>query len=1707
MHPSTESVHALFADEAMVSPSRVAIREGNLSITYRELDRRANRLAHHLAASGAGPEERIAVLLPRGIDAVVAMLGILKAGAAYVPLDPGYPRDRLATCLEVAGARRLVSDSTHRIDGLGDPERAVLLDRDADAIAAAGETAPDLEVGPDRLLYVVFTSGTTGRPKGVMVEHGNVARLFEACSPYLELTGRTLSHCHSPAFGFAQWEIWGALLHGGTLVVAGESEVLSPPHLLDRLEADKVDMFSLTPTGFRAWLLDPVATRERIARLPLRTLVLSGEAPVHADLARWFERHGDDGPEILSSYALVETAGQVAWTRLGPAQVAPGAPRLLGRPVADLAVSLRAPDRDEPEAGEPGELVVTGPGVARGYLGDDGPGGFETRSGTRSFRTGDRARRLPDGSLELVGRADRQVKIRGQRVELDEVEAVLASHPGVKEVAVTLEGDGPAATLAAWVVAAGTGELPGAAPGAGRGNPGIWPAPPSYQVYDELLYHVMTSDAPRMGAYREAIRRLVPGKVVYDVGTGQDAILARFAAEAGARKVYATEILPDVYEKAKATVASLGLSDRIEVVLGDATSMRLPEPAEVSLQALIGNVASDDGVIPIMNAVRSRMVGERIQIPCRVETRMAAGWLPEDFLSAWRPGSLVAHYAERIFAKEGRRFDFRLSLFGFPSENLVSGAATFEDLDFTRAIEPGHRGETTLEIDREGRFDGLVLWTHLTAAPGATVDALEHQRVLLPAYFPAVWPAVPVAPGDRIELTWERRPSGQGHYPDFLVSGNLVRCDGSRLPFRYESLRNETRYRSTAIHDRIFAGLAGEGDHDHDATWSRSLRAHALARMPEAMVPSLIRSMPRLPRTATGKLDRGALGEACTARPGAEPGDLPEDRLEAAILPMWREVLGIARLRADEDFFQAGGSSIQAMQLTSLLRDRFRAPIYVMAVFEAPTPVAMAGYLRRHFPEAVGEADRSGTQDPGGGPRSAGVDEGTLDEVQRAVPRMPSRTRDPEDARGKNPRAVFLLSPPRSGSTLLRTMLAGHPGLFAPPELQLLVFETMDQRYRSFKDREGFWLEGTLQALMEAEAIDLEEARRRIGECESRAMSCKAFYRLLQEADPGRLLVDKTSYYALEPSILARAEEDFDRPVYLHLVRHPGASVHSFLEGRYDLFFRHPHRLDPPRLAEVIWNLCHRNILRFLEGIPEARQVRIRYEDLVTHPEETMGRVAATLGIPYDPAMADPYSHRERRMLDPIHPATKALGDTKILERKALDPSAIDRWRGSFDEGRLSPSTWDRARTFGYARRPSQPIPDMLPLVHSQRLFWAASRGHGFRSIQVLPLVVSIRGPLAVDALERALHGLLQRHPILASGVLQDRPMLRHHASRELRLGHAELKGPRGGRDHPGISAAFRRHLHAPFDLVEDTLVRATLVRQAPEEHVLLLAASHVVCDGYSIGVLYRDLVALYVSELTGTRPDLPACPPSFLAYMHERAQLAASEDQERIARERAGRIPESCRAWVPPAPWLSPEIPPHREPELVLAPLDASRMARVQAAAKASGRTPTLVLLALIQRVLGEASGQEEFLVDLPTTSQLDGGYQDAVGVFAELGLLRATSGLSWQDHLETLYREVLDNLAARGTRVRPLRKAFGQPGVLLDPLFPWNATRSAGATTFERIRIPHSSTHYPLAIYLTEHTDRTDVLWAARPRLVPRSAVLDLHSDLEARIDGLPT
>ncbi|MEU8587399.1 non-ribosomal peptide synthase/polyketide synthase [Streptomyces sp. NPDC048664] len=455
----------LFEEQAARTPGAEALTCGDERLDYAELDARASRLAHRLTELGAARERFVALALPRGTDLVVAVLAVLKTGAAYLPVDPALPAERVTRLLADARPVALVTTTGH--DGalpvlvLDDPEVRADLDR-RPATAPAG---PDRRPLPESPAYAIYTSGSTGLPKGVVVPHANVVRLFTRTSRWFDFDHTDVwTLFHSYAFDFSVWELWGPLLHGGRLVVVPDGTARSPEDFLRLLADEQVTVLNQTPSAFYPLMRADAELPEVSARLALRTVVFGGEALDVARLTDWYERHPDDAPRLVNMYGITETTVHVTYAPLDAPAARAGTASPIGTGIPDLRIHVLDEALDIVPPGAVGEMYVAGEGLARGYLNRPGltAGRFLAdpfgRPGTRMYRTGDRARRRADGTLEYLGRADQQVKIRGYRIEPGEIEAALHTHPGVGAAAVGVYEDGSGTRrLVAHVVGTGGG--------------------------------------------------------------------------------------------------------------------------------------------------------------------------------------------------------------------------------------------------------------------------------------------------------------------------------------------------------------------------------------------------------------------------------------------------------------------------------------------------------------------------------------------------------------------------------------------------------------------------------------------------------------------------------------------------------------------------------------------------------------------------------------------------------------------------------------------------------------------------------------------------------------------------------------------------------------------------------------------------------------------------------------------------------------------------------------------------------------------------------------------------------------------------------------------------------------------------------------------------------------------------------------------------
>jgi amino acid adenylation domain-containing protein len=416
-------------------------------LSYGELNRRANQLAHHLQNMGVGPEVAVAICVERSVEMVIGFLGILKAGGHYVPLDRSYPKERLALMLKDSGAAVLLTQQRLR-EILPEQEMPVLcLDADWETIAGESAETPVSNVTAANLAYIIYTSGSTGQPKGVAVTHANLLNLVTWHTRIYQVTPEDrATQVASLGFDASVWELWPYLSSGASVFLPDEDTRTTPSRFVAWLNKQRITLcFVPTP------LAEIILTEPMPAELSLRALLVGGD-----------KLHGapkDALPfDLVNHYGPTENTVVATYTNVPTGVDSDEAPPI-GRPIANTRIYLLDEYLEPVPVGVPGQLYIGGESLARGYHQDPGmtaqkfiPDPFSTDAGQRLYQTGDLVRYQTDGNLQFIGRVDHQVKIRGYRVELGEIESLLSQHPAVRETIVLARGDGPGASLVAYLV-------------------------------------------------------------------------------------------------------------------------------------------------------------------------------------------------------------------------------------------------------------------------------------------------------------------------------------------------------------------------------------------------------------------------------------------------------------------------------------------------------------------------------------------------------------------------------------------------------------------------------------------------------------------------------------------------------------------------------------------------------------------------------------------------------------------------------------------------------------------------------------------------------------------------------------------------------------------------------------------------------------------------------------------------------------------------------------------------------------------------------------------------------------------------------------------------------------------------------------------------------------------------------------------------------
>jgi amino acid adenylation domain-containing protein len=446
---SEHCIHELFAEQAELTPERMALIGEGRGVSYGELNRRANQLGSYLQGLGVGPEVVVGLCLERSVDAVVALLGVLKAGGAYLPLDPVYPLERVSYMLEEAGVGVVLTARglEERLPAFGG--QIVCLDMEWARISEESESDPESEVVSENLAYVIYTSGSTGRPKGVMVRHRGLCNLVAVQKDRLGLGAQSHVLQFAPlSFDASVWETFSTLSAGGVLYIHGQ-ENLMPGGALERvLREDQITTVTLPPTV--------LMVLEEEQSFDLQTVIAAGEACTAEIVKRWAR-----GKRLLDAYGPTEAT---VCASIGECEERSDGNPTIGRPIANTRLYILDREMEPVPVGVIGELYIAGVGVARGYMGRAEltaerfiPNSLVDEVGGRLYQTGDVARYVLDGEIEFIGRSDAQIKLRGYRVELGEIEAVLNEHLSVRQGVVVASEDGRGGKLLIGYVVGGEG--------------------------------------------------------------------------------------------------------------------------------------------------------------------------------------------------------------------------------------------------------------------------------------------------------------------------------------------------------------------------------------------------------------------------------------------------------------------------------------------------------------------------------------------------------------------------------------------------------------------------------------------------------------------------------------------------------------------------------------------------------------------------------------------------------------------------------------------------------------------------------------------------------------------------------------------------------------------------------------------------------------------------------------------------------------------------------------------------------------------------------------------------------------------------------------------------------------------------------------------------------------------------------------------------
>ena len=998
-------IHHIFEEFAKLQGDAVALLINDKTITYSELNERANRLAHSLLELGVTSESVIGLCMERSIELVVGLIGILKSGAAYLPIDPTIPDARINYMISDSNSELVICDvltqaKFHKL-------KINVLDIQA-GLQNNEKEDPNVIIFPENLAYVIYTSGSTGNPKGVLCQHLNITRLFQVTDKWFDFTEKDVwTLFHNIAFDFSVWELWGALSHGGSLVIIPNTVARDPSAFCQLLNRFRITILNLTPTAF-GQILDTLTSGNQSVGLELRHVIFGGEALDAQVFARWYELYKSEYIQLTNMYGITEITVHGTNYEITPDTVFTNCPgSIIGEPLADIRAYILDEYQNVCPINAYGELHLSGKGLARGYLNRPSltaerfiPNPFDKANGDRLYKTGDYVRFRNNGDLEYLNRIDNQVKIRGYRIELGEIKSCLIETSLVKDAVVLVQSVNEEERICAYIIADGNFQY-----GADKSNELNATLNQWQEIFDqtyidktvtkESFFNISGWNSSYSGkpmpesqmkqwvdSTVESLIDLKPKRIL-ELGCGTGLLLGRIAPYC--ESYTGTDLSVEAISQIKEQLPSLGKhADKVKVYHGSADDLKEFSAGEFDTIIINSVIQCFPSVDYLMTVLQNS-----------IELLTPNGKL---YIGDVRHFGLMDLFHRSVCLYQSKN-DETIEDF---NKNVTKRIANDKDL----LIEP------QLFL-RFAEICPQIKYVQIIPKNLSYVNELSKYRYDVVFHLTIT--------SDKLELEWK---DWDQHFSSIE---NLGRYLESKQPetLAIKSIPNArlftdiyTRQLSNEIKDsdqtigfikkrlktivplktepNLFREFGIKQNYNVDINWSNSgncgdfdvvfssskpifyypsehlnlskfdlhwqnyanrpggfqknqtlplvLREKLKDRLPDYMVPNVMMVVDEFPLTPNGKLDRNAL-------PSPEPGVLtdayvaPRTDIELTLSQIWSELLGVDRVGIHDNFFELGGHSLLATRVISALRQHFEIELPLRSLFESPTVSGLAVHV------------------------------------------------------------------------------------------------------------------------------------------------------------------------------------------------------------------------------------------------------------------------------------------------------------------------------------------------------------------------------------------------------------------------------------------------------------------------------------------------------------------------------------------------------------------------------------------------------------------------------------------------------------------------------------------------------------------------------------------------------------------------------------------